>query len=239
VPAAWIPHVLYSHLVLQDYLGSVLPEKLDASTGDKGRQLWSSDPKAFDQGLFQPSPYDGTNASRRWPYSSSFQVTSASYDNMVGGSATEIASRISQAGTHSTYFVPGGCNLGNRKLANVEYPAQKVHMHDQHARHFGKTQLFFGYPNARVVVGMMDNASSVRLTQDCNKGWNPIQPTSANPMMGWSYSPSPLGWEPNNSQGSQAPEAMAAGYYRWTRGFNSGVDFLGKEIFTGQPWPPP
>src|SRR5687767_5311562 len=26
----WIPHVLYSHLVLQDYLGSILPEKLVA-----------------------------------------------------------------------------------------------------------------------------------------------------------------------------------------------------------------
>ncbi len=233
----WIPHVLYSHLVLQDYLGSILPEKLVASTGDRGRQAWGADPVGFEQGLYNPSPWDGTNAARRWPYSSSFQVTSASYDNTVSFNPAVAMNRVAQAGTHSTYNTTAATSLGARKLADVGYPAKKVHMHDQHARHFGKNQLFLGYPQARIAVAFMDNSCSVRLTQNCNVGWDPWQPQQATTEQ-FLYSPSALGWEPNNSQGTQAPEQITAGYYRWTRGLNAGVDFGGKEINTGQPLPP-
>ncbi len=230
----WIPHVLYSHLVLQDYLGSTLPERLVISTGDKHRQLWSSDPKGFDAGLFQPASTiapPGSNLGKRWPYSSSFQVTSSAYDNSIGTSPATITARVYQSPTHSYYVVPGTCDLGNRKLAAVEYPAQKVHMHDQHARHFGKVQQYFGYTTARVVLLFMDGSSSVRLTADCTKGWHPQQPTQAAPML---YAYNPDVWEPPTLSGAVS-EQLAGGYYRWTRGFNNGVDFAGKEINTGQP----
>ncbi len=229
----WIPHVLYSHLVLQDYLGSILPEKLVASTGDRGRQAWGSDPLGYEQGLYNPSPWNGTNAAKRWPYSSSFQVTTATYDNNVSNDLAISQRRIIQAGAHNTYIIPGLASLGNRKLADVGYPAKKVHMHDQHGRHFGKVHLFFGYPQARVVVSFMDNSCSVRLSQDCNKGWHPWQPNQ-NTTMTFNYSPSPLGYEPNNILGTQAPDPIQQGYYRWTRGLNAGADFGGKEINTGQ-----
>ncbi len=233
----WIPHVLYSHLVLQDYLGSTLPERLVASTGDKHRQLWQTDPKGFDAGLFQPAPTGnppGTNNGKRWPYSSSFQVTTAAYDDQVSNQQASANLRIYQGPVHNTYFVPNG-SLGNRKLASVEYPAQKVHMHDQHARHFGRVQLYFGFPNARVVVSFLDGSSSVRLSADSNKGWHPQQPAQ-NSTMTYQYSPD--AWEPPNTQGSMAPEQILAGYYRWTRNFNSGVDFAGKEVLSGNTPPP-
>ncbi len=233
----WIPHVLYSHLVLQDYLGSTLPERLVASTGDKHRQLWQTDPKGFDAGLFQPAPTGnppGTNNGKRWPYSSSFQVTTAAYDDQVSNQQASANLRIYQAGFHNQYIVPAG-SLGNRKLASVEYPSQKVHMHDQHARHFGKIQLYFGFPNARVALLFMDGSASVRLSADCNKGWHPQQPTQ-NSTMTYSYNPD--AWEPPNTQGAMAAEPVLAGYYRWTRNFNSGVDFAGKEVLSGNTPPP-
>ncbi len=229
-PGTWIPHVMYTHLVLQDYLGSILPERLVASSGDKLRQLWQTDPKGFDSGLFQPSPAPpGNNTTKRWPYSSSFQVTSSSYDDCVAAGLA--AFRISQAGTHNLYSTPDGMKLGRRKLADVGFPAQKVHMHDQHARHFGRVQSYFGYPTARVVVLMMDNSSSVRLTSDSNNGWIPNTPQSPSPI---TYQYTPANWEPPTHNG-QAAEQITAGRYRWTRGFNSGVDFNGTEINTGQP----
>ncbi len=234
----WIPHVLYSHLVLQDYLGSTLPERLVASTGDKHRQLWQTDPKGFDAGLFQPAPTGtaapGTQLGKRWPYSSSFQVTTSAYDDQVSNAASSAALRIYQAGNHNQYIVPNG-SLGNRKLASVEFPGQKVHMHDQHARHFGKIQTYFGFPNARVVISFLDGSSSVRLSMDSNRGWHPQQPTQ-NTTMTYNYNPD--AWEPPNTQGAMAAEPVLAGYYRWTRNFNSGVDFAGKEVLSGNAPPP-
>ena len=218
---SWIPHVLYSHLVLQDYIGQTLPDRLVISTGDRNRLLWASDPAAFRAGAFQPSPWVAGDArTYRWPYSASFQVTTSSYDN------SKVGSRITQ-GAHNTYNVPGTCSLGRVKMADTAYPAQKVHVHDQHARHFGKIQTYFGYPSARVVLLFMDASASVRLTQDSNRGWQPNDPANPAPTQ---YMYAPASWEPPTLSGAPN-EQITAGYYRWTRGFNGGVDFGGKEIF--------
>ncbi|MFM9996730.1 MAG: type II secretion system protein [Phycisphaerales bacterium] len=228
VIANWVPHPMYSHLVLQDYLGQQLPDRLVVSTGDQTRLLWSSDPRAFDQGLFQPAPSapanPGTNSGKRWPYSSSFQVTPASYDG------SRVGERIQQGSVHTQYAVSAAAVLGRIKLSDTAYPAQKVHMHDLSARHFGKIQLYFAYPQARVAMSFMDGAASIRLTGDGNRGWQPNAPTNANPTP-ITYQPDV--WEPPTLNG-QASEALTAGYYRWTRGYNQGVDFRGAEINTGQ-----
>ncbi len=228
--ANWIPHPQYSHLVLQDYLGSILPEKLVASTGDRHRQAWGSDPLGFDAGLYQPAPTGaiGTNEGKRWPYSSSFQAVPAAWD-----SSNKV---YPDPASHNRYYTPVTAVLGRGRFGDVEYPAQKVHMHDPVARHFGRNQLWFGYPNARCTVLMFDTSSNVRLTSDSNKGWNPQTPTAAAPAV-YNYDPDDSGWEPPNSQGTLTPELIAAGYYRWTRGGIKGVDFNGNEINTGQPVP--
>ena len=234
IPAigGWIPHVLYSHLVLQDYIGQILPDRLVISTGDKQRLLWASDPRAFDQGAFNPSPAGGpTNA--RWPYSASFEVTSASYDNSTGASPTTVAKRVYQGGVHYTYAVPGNCDLGRIKIADTSYPSQKVHMMDRSQRHFGKLQLYFGYPAARTVVVFMDASAGTRLSGDANRGWHPQQP-SQNSSMSHSYAP--RDWEAPTLSG-QPSDVISYGYHRWCRGFNRGVDFKGREIYTGQPLP--
>ena len=228
---AWIPHVQYTHLVLQDYIGQTLPDRLVVSTADRNRQLWGSDPRAFDAGAFQPAPSapngPGSNTGKRWPYSSSFQVPSATYDNSKPGL------RVQQGPNHNQYQTFTTSSLGRVKLSDAQYPANKVHRHDQHARHFGKIQTYFGYPTARTVTAMMDSSVFVRLTSDSNKGWQPNSETSAAPTV---YNYVPDVWEPATLNATPT-EQITAGYYRWTRGGIKGVDFNGKEIYTGQPWP--
>jgi prepilin-type N-terminal cleavage/methylation domain-containing protein len=227
----WIPHILYTHLVIQDYLASRLPEKLVACPEDRIRLLWASDPRAFDQGLLQPASTSnppGTNNGKRWPYSSSYQVTTAAFDRSAVGY------RVTQGGQHNTYVVPDG-NLGNTKLADVEFPSSKVHMHDQHQRHFSRDQLYFGYDNARVTVLMHDSSVTVKKSTDCNIGWHPNYPSIAGFPVPYNYAPDV--WEPPTVSGGIV-DPIYSGYYRWTRGFLKGVDFGGNEIYTGQtPYP--
>jgi prepilin-type N-terminal cleavage/methylation domain-containing protein len=222
----WIPHVLYTHLVVQDYLASRLPEKMVVCPEDRARLLWQTDPRAFDAGILQPAPANPGDPNRkRWPYSSSYQVTTAAYDRSMPGS------RITQSpAAHNYYVVPIDANLGNTKLADVEYPSNKVHFHDQHQRHFTRDQLYFGYPIARVTLLMHDSSVQVLKTNETNLGWSPNYPTS-NAVTTYAYVPDP-NWEPPTLSG-QASDPISAGYYRWTRGFLKGVDYGMKEISTG------
>ncbi len=228
----WIPHVLYSHLPLLDYIGSALPSKLVVSCGDRNRLAWQSDPKGFDNGAFLPQPAGwGTNDGKRWPYSASFQVTSAAYD--LAPDFPEPNGHVTHGGQHNVYNVPTTAILGPAQLSGVNFPSQKVHMHDQHGRHMSKIQLFFGYPQAKVALLFADGSSSVRLTADANKGWHPQLPSLATPLP-FIYNPTSTGgWEPPTQSGAPN-EQIQSGYYRWTRGLNKGVDFNGKEIDTGQ-----
>jgi hypothetical protein len=226
----WIPHVLYTHLVIQDYLASRLPEQLVICPEDYHRNLWQTDPHGFDAGLFRPAPpQQGSNSGKRWPYSSSYQVTTAAYDRSAKGN------RIT-AGAYNSYAVPGLANLGNTKVGDVMFPSRKVHMHDNYQRHSGKTQVYFGYPQAKVPLLMHDSSVDIYATQDSNRGWYPNAPNSSAPTT-YMYNPPANGWEPpplNNPGGD-----MMIGYYRWTRGFLRGVDFGSIEIYTGQsPYPP-
>jgi prepilin-type N-terminal cleavage/methylation domain-containing protein len=228
----WIPHIQYTHLVIQDYLASRLPEKLVVCPEDRVRLLWASDPRAFDQGALQPASTTsppGTNPGKRWPYSSSYQVTTAAFDRSTVGN------RIFHGGTHYQYTIPTTAALGNTKLADVEFPSSKVHLHDQNQRHFTKDQLYFGYQNARVTLLMHDTSVTVRKTLESNAGWHPNYPTIAGFPVPYNYAPDV--WEPPTLSGA-AVDPIDLGYYRWSRGFLKGVDYGGSEIFTGQtPYP--
>ncbi|MFZ4573019.1 MAG: type II secretion system protein, partial [Phycisphaerales bacterium] len=103
----WIPHVLYSHLVLQDYLASRLPEKLVVSPQDRNRLAWQADPRAFDRGDITPAPggesAPGTNPGKRWPYSSSYEFAPASYSPDRGDAPNY--STVTQGAQHNTYGI--------------------------------------------------------------------------------------------------------------------------------------
>jgi prepilin-type N-terminal cleavage/methylation domain-containing protein len=217
---SWIPHILYTHLVIQDYLASRLPEKMVVCPEDTNRLLWNSDPKGFDKGIFgpnQPQPPGGIN--KRWPYSSSYQVGPASFDG-----TTNPADRISQAPAHNQFYVPGASKLGNLKLASVDNASGKVHMYDDHQRHFGRKVPYMGLTQCRMPVLSFDSSVRVVLTLNTNKGWQPTNPKNPNPSI-YEYQPQP--YEPPTQNG-QVSETVI-GYYRWTRNNLAGVDYGGKE----------
>lgn len=222
----WIPHVFYSHLVLQDFLAARLPEPMVVCPEDRARQNWQIDPvNNFDQGVwapYQPVPGD---ASKRWPYSSSYQVVPASYDGSPAGS------RIQQGGQDTSYLLPPGTRLGNLHLGDVVFPANKVHVMDQEQRHFSGRRVFYAHPFARQPLLMFDGSTNVRRTGDGNRGWQPNDP--ANPMPSL-FSYSGAAWDAPTVSGGFFDHALA-GYYRWTRGGLAGADYDASEINTGQP----
>ena len=221
-PSSWIPNVLYTHLVVNDYLAQQLPEKMVVSPSDQYRLNWQENPKElFDNNYWFPFQEPATGPNKRWPYSSSYQVVPASYDD------GQVGRRISQ-GTHRSYLVPGNAKIGGVRITAVDSPAQKVFMHDNVDR-YSKTNLFYAFPDAKVLVQMFDGSAAQRVTDDANEGWNPNAPQSARPSTFQFVAGS--AWEPQARIGS-----IVTGYYRWTRGGLKGVDFGGTEVDTGQPF---
>jgi prepilin-type N-terminal cleavage/methylation domain-containing protein len=224
-PSRWIPHPLYTHLVLQDYLAARLPEPLVVCPEDKNRQNWQKDPQNLhDKGFWLPLQEEPTDENKRWPYSASYQVVPASFDrhNMV-----------SQGGTHRDYLTPGDARLGDTRQGAVAFPSNKVHMMDSHQRHFSnKPPRFYAYTDARQPLLFFDGSVRTEITDDSNEGWNPTKPTAVGAPGGVTrmrYDPSP--WEGSKPLGA---ESLVIGHYRWTRGGLAGVDFGGSEVDTGQ-----
>ncbi len=217
----WIPHVLYTHLVLQDYLAARLPEKMVVCPEDAARLGWQ-DWKSFDLGRTPPQPTPGGD-NKRWPFSSSYQIVPASYspDWLRNGSSTVV-----QAGSASTYQLLGGNPnvLGRRRFHEVAFPSQKVQMHDQGDRHFAKRAVYFAYPEARQPLLFFDQSVRIRQTQDANRGFNPGTPTGNFPT---SLAYTPESWDPPVRPG------VTPGYFRWTRSGLRGVDFDGGEVKAG------
>ena len=213
----WIPHVLYTHLVIQDYLTQRLPEKMAACPGDGDLLDWQKQPQeAFDLGMWLPRQPDPlVEGNKRWPYGSSYQVVPASYDNGVRGS------RIHQQGMlHHQYLVPASASLGDRRLAEVRFPGGKVFMQDSEDRLRGRSRLYYANPNATVSVLMFDGSVEARKTLDADQGWDPNRPNSRRPTQ---IVYRPRAWEA--PIGPDQTEELYFGYYRWTRGGLQGADF--------------
>jgi prepilin-type N-terminal cleavage/methylation domain-containing protein len=246
-PDSWIPHVLYSHLPLQDYLASRLPEKLVVSPSDINRLRWQ-DWRGYENWEYVPNPAGKAggkmnNNDKRWPYSSSYSAVVALYDkgqsrNIKAASGTYVSRRLKWGGSHSTYLVPGGADLGATNASEVNFPAQKVIMHDDAARYMGKTEMFYGYADARLATLMFDASVNVRFNADANIGWDPQSPTTRGTDVDWfdyAMDLRPAGrWEPPTRNG-ELLDPNVRGYYHWTRGGLRGLDFGGSEIDTGQP----
>jgi prepilin-type N-terminal cleavage/methylation domain-containing protein len=217
----WIPHPYYSHLVLNDYLAQRLPEPMVTCPEDRFRKLWASDPRAFDQGQFNPSPsVSSGNNNKRWPYSSSYVPTTAAYE------ASTPNNRM-YTSNHGSAFVPAAGRFGNRLLSDVTSPAQKVHLFDLNQRHFGKRQPFHGMEIHRQPYAFFDGSVVVRANRDGNKGWRRdaqgvFQVNT--PAWLW-YNPQPF--EPAAITGASD---VGWGYTRWTAGGLKGFDFGGREL---------
>jgi hypothetical protein len=224
---AWAVQVMYSHLPLVDYLGAHPLDRWTADPGDRNRINWKDDPvNKFDQGFWLPNQPDPTiPTNRRWPYSSSYRAVAAAWDVYQSDLRNGTGFRVEQASTENTWIYPAEGQLFGNTLADVAYPAHKVHVHDSNQRHFGACQPFFAQLNSRLPLLFFDASVTVRRTADANPGWRPNIPTF--PCSLYNY------------QGPLCPgdDTVVKGHYAWTRAGLSGLDFDALPVDTGQPDP--
>lgn len=82
-PEGWIPHVLYTYLVLLDYLQARLPEAMVVCPEHWRRLNWQDDPQnKFDNGFWLPDQPLPSPGNKRWAYSSSYQTVPAAFDRL-------------------------------------------------------------------------------------------------------------------------------------------------------------
>ncbi len=234
----WIPHVYYTHLVVNDYLAQRLPEKMVACPEDRPRLNWQDDPRNnFDNGQWEPFQPDPSTTNKRWPYSSSYRPVVAAYDryqsNSIklqgGGNASRRIQHFNRR--FNSYSVPATADLGNLKIGDVDFPSGKVHMYDEFARHYGTKQYYFLDPDAREPLLMFDGSGNVARTADANLGWTPRNPTKADYLIDYNPNPNDAWYAPPRDPRGDALAAR----YNFTRGGLRGIDFGGEPIRTGQP----
>lgn len=212
---SWIPHVLYSHLILAEHMNAELPARFGVAPGDRERLRWANDPLGFERGIYQPAP---PSLEPRWPYSSSYELGPAFSGPDSGTNA------ISSGGTTSTYLVPSTQNvLGNRMLSEVVYPSQKAMAWEQYSRYHAPRAAFCLYGEARSPILFVDGSVQARITGQGNRGWNPQSPTNTFPI---TMTHTTMAWD----SGSSLSNTTVQGNYRYTRQGLRGRDFDGAEV---------
>ncbi|MEZ6232853.1 MAG: prepilin-type N-terminal cleavage/methylation domain-containing protein [Phycisphaerales bacterium] len=239
----WTPQVLYSHLVLQDYWASRLPEKIVVCPEDRARLTWQEENgRLFDNGFWLPNQPAPSATAKRWPYSSSYIVVPATYDRLQSRdvrstSGPTVSNRLSQGGTTSTYQFPNAHDVGDTLATTVAFPGSKVQLYDENAWHFGRGGgTYYAYPDAKLPLLFFDGSSRVIQTDETNPGWWPNFPTVS---AAYTMTYQPDVWEPPVRGGpTQFPPPLGSevvgAWYRWTRGGLKGVDVGGDAIDTGQ-----
>src|SRR5262249_26205622 len=139
--------------------------------------------------------------------------------------ASSAHATIVQAGEWRLYqLTANNVTFGGRRLSEVGFPSQKVHVFDTAQWQGVKAPVFFLYPFARVPVLTVDGSARVRITSQANPGFAPGNPRSPFPT---TLSYAPYAWEPQALTG--VPSTLT-GAYLWTRMGLAGRDFDGQEI---------
>jgi prepilin-type N-terminal cleavage/methylation domain-containing protein len=233
----WIPHVLYSHLVLNDYLQQRLPEPMVACPEDRLRRMWqeagasgSADQGAAYFALFERPGYPAAdNANKRWPYSTSYVLVSCGYspDKQINTPTGPIPTVAQDPSSHGAYQVGTARTvLGNRKLSDVTFPNGKVMLHDSVGRHCTTRPMFFAYEDVVQPLLFFDSSVVDKKSRDSNLGFFPNTPQSPYPTR-INYTPNTV-IEPPTQSG--AASQWVSGRYRWCREGLRGVDFGGHEV---------
>jgi prepilin-type N-terminal cleavage/methylation domain-containing protein len=227
VTVALFPHLTYNHLVMQDYLAQLLPDPCVINPEDRNRLSWSRDPRGYDQGLYTPNLGTG-GANMRHPYGASYRVVAASFDK------ARIGQRIFTATTSGFVTVPSDGEYGNKKMADVSQPGQKVWLYDTIGRHFGRYGWwqYAGFEMSRQPLGFFDGHVANYSNKDVNVGDNPNLPPPA------SGAPWPAPQTHIYQPSAIEPPAVTTGmppckpYFTFTRGGLKGNDVRGNDVRT-------
>ncbi len=166
----WIPHILYSHLVLIDYLGGRLPEPIVRSPMDTLRASWAEDAIAAGNQLAAAGIAAPGNA--RWPYSSSYTISTATFTpdkfTSAGGELRSVSwnTFTYNPGTNSSY------RLGNRRLSDVQFPGQKIHAYEYIDRTSCRQTRYVPYMHgsAKMTATSFDGHTKIHKAVDLQKG---------------------------------------------------------------------
>ncbi len=244
LPGNWIPHILYSHLILAEFGDINLPSKVFVSPADKYRLQWHNT-RAYDAGAFAPFQ-PNTDAPARWPYSSSYQFVPVGYSPDKSPNGTDGV--IRQGANHRTFNTGGLADvIGKRRLSDVLNPARKVMWFDDQGRYTGKRNWYHAHPESKNIVSCFDGHAQELATgtptsanvppfpgltwtgNPKNPGWDPLQPNSA---FATTYSYEPEQWEAPKRDGTfgTGTAENLKGFERFCRGGLGGIDFGGREV---------
>jgi hypothetical protein len=221
----------FHHLPLIDgnYLSGGLPDGASACPEDRTTVLmqrhWNEPDMAIQQ-TPDPDTASPVGFKRMYPFWNSYQMVAVAWTPDRGPGVIRPASN--GPGNHMIYNDGAAAQqgFGGRKLDEVAFPSQKVVLFDIYDRHCYKREIWHAYPAAAQPLLMFDSSVAVRKTIDCNKGWDPFNPTNPNPV---TYNYHPTGTNPRTLSGFASDPVN--GYFRFTRMGLKGVDFGGGEVF--------
>ncbi|MEM9372994.1 MAG: prepilin-type N-terminal cleavage/methylation domain-containing protein [Planctomycetota bacterium] len=234
-------HRRWSHVALLDYLTSTQPEPIAASPFDKNQLDWAADQTNFDGGSTVPyangnptdeiydqdGNWDNPQVRNKWAFASSYQTVPAAWN-------TDGIGTITYAPTDTTPHLFGLSNpvgatrperlvqLGNRRFAQVAFPAGKVLQFEEFDRLSNRQGLPWMYPEAQCNLSFFDGSVRRLPSAEANPGWNPAQPGDDWVQVYRALDTFPTGTNPAGTEFCQR--------YRWTRYGLRGVDYGGKEI---------
>jgi prepilin-type N-terminal cleavage/methylation domain-containing protein len=219
----------FGHLPLEDggYFSEKIPEPATACPEDRNTLIWQRNVNDYAAGLADtgdPDPASSVPFKKLLPFWSTYQFVPNSWSPEHQPSPLFQASGA--PGYHLLYYYSPGTIMGNRSIADVNFPSQKVWIFDLFDRHFSARTMWHAYPDSSQPLLFFDCSVSIRKTRDANAGWNPLNPLGAPTV----YQYYPTQFEPPTLSGATAD--LVQGVFRWTRGGIRGLDFGGTEIRT-------
>ncbi|MCC5787018.1 MAG: hypothetical protein JJU33_09990 [Phycisphaerales bacterium] len=222
----WLPHELYTPLILQDFLASRVPEAVIVHPADRQRLRWqrNNGRDFLDHALGEDQP-DPDGKDWRLLYSSSFLTVTGMYDAAQRDADAPARSRLRQGRTHREFLLPSGARLGGLTMSHIAFPTSKIWMHDDMDWIARNGPLHHTHPGATINTAFADGSVRSYASSELNPGWDPWRPESAEPTL---YDFAPAAWD------TAEPLARRPGLARWTREGIRGVDVHSAERDTGQ-----
>lgn len=227
---ARLPHRRYTHLVLLDYIAADENDSFNSSTlgidpADQNVLTWHERPLEYNQGSGVPyaegtqqgydtDPNWSSSAVRqRWAFASSYEVVPFAWQ---GDGPNDVYVPVSS--TPHLYQGSGSVVLGRRSMSEVAFPAQKVHMHEDHDRE-QKRFPWFAYDHAAVEKLMFDGSINSQISGEAHDAENPAQPGLV-----WSQTYVPLDAFPIPLGGFNDSTRLNM-RFRWTEDGLQGIDY--------------
>jgi len=227
VPQNWISSLYYSHIALADYVNLPLPASYLICPEDWKRQRFLDG----DFSQLPPDYGDGDFTSWRMAYSSSYSVSPShwgpSRQTTVPAPPTGQLRKSAMwysTGLYASYdgdlIVPD--MYKPRQESDVRFPANKVFLSDDYARHSGKPR-YYAYQTAGQDMLFYDGSVRYYRTDSTNPGWRPTSATGRGTMNSrYTFTVTPDFWGTLDNNATQA--SFTAGWYRVTRGGLFGWD---------------